>query len=91
MKKNKKEIPVAYTTEYDEYETIECDDSDADVSDLESDISDKVDEETILKEVEEMNNNYSFLTLKTKKKNESTKEKTKTESIELEEEKYLSD
>jgi len=94
MKKNKKENPIAYTTDYDEYETIEYDesnidesDTDLDISDLESDISDKIDEEVILKEVEEMNNNYSFLNLKTKKKNESTK----AEIIELEEEKYLSD
>ena len=88
MKKNKKEIPVAYDTEYDEYETIEYEDSDAEISDLESDISDKNDQEVILKEVEEMNNKYSFLNLKPSKKKECTKDKC---TIELKEESYLSD
>ena len=94
MKKKKKEIPVAYDIEYDEYETIEYDEhdkeeSDTDISDLESDISDKNDQEVILKEVEEMNNNYSFLHEKQKKiKDSSSKELPHNE---LQEETYLSD
>ena len=92
MKKNKKDVPIAYDTEYDEYQTIEYEhnekeESDTDISDLESDISDKNDQEVILKEVEEMNNNYSFLNIKPKKK----KETIKTETVELVEESYLSD
>ena len=93
MKKNRKDIPVAYDIEYDEYETIEYEnyeknESDIEISDLESDISDKNDQETIIKEIEEMNNNYSFLNIKpTQKKNI----KEKTDMIELKEESYLSD
>ena len=88
MKKNKKEIPQAYTTEYDEYEHIEYDDnnvyeSDADISDLESEYSEKNEEDIILKEVEEMNNNYSFLKNKPKKNNENTKDTTKVKNNEL--------
>ena len=90
--KKKKDIPVAYETEYYEYETIENEESDTDVSDLESDISDKNDQDVILKEVEEMNNKYSFLKINTKNKTEFKKSKQpekKTE--ELQEEAYLTD
>ena len=89
MKKKKKENPVAYDIDYDEYETIEYDEkeeSDLEISDLESDISDKNDQEVILKEVEEMNKSYSFLNIKQKKKKEGIKQNN-----ELQEEKYLSD
>ena len=93
MKKNKKEFPQAYDIEYDEYETIEYDnnekdESDTEISDLESDISDKNDQEIILKEVEEMNNNYSFLNLKSSKNKKDIK---KIDNSELKEESYLSD
>jgi len=91
MKKKREDIPIAYETEYYEYETIEYeekDESDADISDLESDISDKNDQEIILKEVEEMNNQYSFLKVKLNKKKESLKVE---ETEELIEENYLSD
>ena len=63
MKKKQKDIPIAYETEYYEFETVEneekdYEESDTDISDLESDISDKNDQEVILKEVEEMNNTF---------------------------------
>ena len=95
MKKNKKENPIAYDIDYDEYETIEYEnnekeESDTEISDLESDISDKNDQEVILKEVEEMNNNYSFLNIKPKKKKDTNISK-ESENTELQEEPYLSD
>ena len=91
MKKKQKDNPIAYETEYYEYEAIENDyeESDTDTSDLESDISDKNDQEVILKEVEEMNNKYSFINVQSKKKKESTLKLEKKE--ELLEETYLSD
>ena len=93
MKKSKKEIPIAYDIDYDEFETIEYDcnekeESDTEISDLESDISDKNDQEIILKEVEEMNNKYSFLNLKSSKNRKDIK---KIDNSELKEESYLSD
>ena len=96
MKKNKKEVPIAYDTEYDEYETIEYgiqdkEESDTEISDLESDISDKNDQDVNLKDVEEMNNNYSFLNIKPKKQKNINTDDNKTVSIELQEEQYLSD
>lgn len=91
MKKNKKEIPVPYETEYYEFEQIDCEkeESDSEVSEMESDISDKNDQEIILKEVEEMNNNYSFVNFK--KKKHDTKVKNNKDTIILTEETYLSD
>ena len=87
--KNEKD-PVAYDILYNDYETIEKQNSDieseSDISELESEISDKNDNENILKEVEEMNNKYSFLIQK-KQKNTKSKEN----SIELKEEEYISD
>ena len=90
MKKQKNEVPIAYETEFYEYETVEIDEkeeSDTDISDFESEISDKNDQEVILKEVEEMNNNYSFLTVKSSNKK---CKKTINQSV-LVEEPYLSD
>ena len=84
------EIPISYDTEYYNYEIIEDNFSESDLSELDSEISDKHEEENNLKEVEEMNNNYSFLIPaknKTKPKNKISKENT----FQLKEEEYLSD
>jgi len=87
----KKEIPVAYDTEYYDYELV-VDEDKSDLSDIESDIesdlSDKNDQDTVLREVEEMNNKYSFLTLKKPKNKKEKKIEVKTE---LKEEEYIHD
>ena len=91
----KKNPPIAFDTDYLEYETVTNDNdnediiSETDISELESDMSDKNDQEQILKEVEEMNNKYSFIPKKKKKIKKKHKENNKT--IELKEEVYLSD
>lgn len=76
--------PVAYDTQYYDYEIVDDEQSESDVSELESDFSDKNDHETILREVEEMNNKYSFIAKKKpKRKNGNVKK------VELKEEEYL--
>lgn len=77
--------PVAYETQYYDYENVEDEQSESDISELESDFSDKNDQDTILREVEEMNNKYSFIR---KKKTKHKKEKCVSKD-ELKEEEYI--
>ena len=84
----KKETPIAYDAEYYEYQTIDYA-SDTDVSEIESEISEKNEaENTATHDLEEYNNKYSFIK-KTKKEVKSNK-KTNEKKL-LEEEEYISD
>ena len=86
-KKDQQQSPIAYDTLYYDFESIQVNEmSDSEISEQESDISDKNDQETVLREVEEMNNKYSFISIKTeKKKKRISKEKKEI----LEEEEYI--
>lgn len=86
----KKVTPLAFDTDYLEYETVPNDGetSESEMSEIDSEISDKNDQESISKEIEEMNNNYSFLKVNVKKK--VPKKSEKPHEI-LKEEEYLPD
>ena len=88
IEKNSKEKidiePVAYETQYYDYANIEDEQSESDISELESEFSDKNDQDTILREVEEMNNKYSFIS-----KKKTKHKKAGVSKVELKEEEYI--
>ena len=89
----KKDLPIAYDAEYYEYQTIEYQSDSDNISDIESEISEKNDQENNYNhDVEEYNNNYSFINKKLKKedKPDLKKEEAKKEK-DIEEEDYISD
>ena len=78
--------PVAYDTLYYDFETVDEYQSESEASELESEVSDKNDQENIYKEEEEMNNKYSFLIPSKEKKKLEKVHHSKTE---LKEEEYI--
>jgi hypothetical protein len=85
-----KSDPIAYDTEYFDFATIDDYKSDSDISELESEISEKNEDDIFnVKDVEELNNKYSFIKQKTqltRKVNVDTNELKKEEYLEDEEE-----
>lgn len=91
MKKNnskKQPEPVAYDLEYFDYESIQVQSeyaSDSEISDVQSNISEQV-EDNDLKNIEELNNAYSFIVPNRKEKKVAKKNNDKPE---LEYEDYI--
>ena len=77
--------PEAYDTLYYDFEHIEDEQSDSEVSEIESEVSEKNEQEHNLREVEEMNNKYSFIKDTTPGKKKNSNKKTE----ELKEEEYI--
>ena len=84
----KKETPIAYDAEYYEYQTVDYN-SDTDISEVDSEVSEKNEgENTTTHDLEEYNNKYSFIK---KSKKEVKINKKIEEKMVLEEEEYISD